>query len=161
LVRLVSGGTAVALEPAHYQFGAKVHGWDANWVVIAGAVTTPEGSWSFREGSLTTYEAPGVSAWLRSVASKAVETVVPDDMGFLTPSLTFTEPDLAFSVAEYTNDSVDLRVHLSHGAAPPWLDIDERLNMWQPFVAVRLSQGELFEAATTWDREWSSFPERP
>jgi hypothetical protein len=49
------------------------------------------------------------------------------------PSLTFLEPSLAFSVAFYEDQGVRLRVHLSHLAAPPWQDIDDKLNSWAFF----------------------------
>ena len=151
----------MALEPVSYQFPARVGGFDANWVVVAGTVSIQEGSWSFRESSLTTFEARGISTWLRSVAQGRVEATAPDDEGVLVPSLSFTEPDLAFSVAEQSNASVDLRVHLCHGYAPPWLDIDDRLNMWQFFVTVPLGANQLQDAADAWDRDWLAFPERP
>lgn len=161
IVRLVGNGTVVVLEPAGYQFPSGADGWDANWVVIAGTVASPEGSWSFRDACLTTFEAKTVSTWLRSVAQGAVEPVSADDEGFLTPSLTFTEPGLAFSVAKRTGEAVELRVHLTYELAPPWLDVDERLNMWQFFVLVPVGETDLVAAADAWDLEWLAFPERP
>jgi hypothetical protein len=160
-MRLVGDGTVVVLEPVSYQFPSRTDGEVANWVVIAGTVTSPGGSWSFREAVLETFEAKTISLWLRSVAQGAVEVVSPDEQGFLSPTLTFTEPDLAFSVAGRTHDTVEVRVHLSHGFAPTWLDIDERLNMWQFFVTVPMQSTGLVEAADAWDEDWRSFPERP
>jgi hypothetical protein len=95
------------------------------------------------------------------VVQGAVEPVSPDDEGLLTPSLTFTEPNLAFSLATRTADTVELRVHLSYESAPPWLDIEERRNMWQFFVIVRMATAELAEVANMWDKGWPAFPERP
>jgi len=160
-MRLVGNGSAVALDPVDYQFPSGKNRWDANWVVIAGSATSPDGSWSFRDAALTTFEAKHVSPWLRSVALGAVAVVSPDDQGFLSPTLTFTEPNLAFSVAGRTHDSVELRVHLSHDFAPTWLDIDERLNMWQFYVTLPMQPSDLVKAADVWDEDWRAFPERP
>jgi len=160
-MRLVGNGSVVVLNPLTYQFPSGNNRWDANWVVIAGTATSPGGSWSFRDAALTTFEAKHVSRWLRSVAQGTVDVVSPDDEGFLSPTLTFTEPNLAFSVAGRTQDSVELRVHLSHEFAPTWLDIDERMNMWQFFVTLAMQPSDLVEAAGVWDEDWRAFPERP
>jgi hypothetical protein len=159
-VRLVGNGTVVSLAPVGYEFPSGVERWDANWVIVNGSVTIPQGSWSFRDACLTTFEAKEVSTWLRAVAQGAVELASPDDEGLLTPSLTFTEPNLAFSLAKRTDDAVELRVHLSHESAPPWLDIEDRLNIWAFFVIVPMATAALKEAANTWDAEWRAVPER-
>ena len=80
----------------------------------------------------------------------------PDDR----PSWTFLEPSLAFSVGSYENQGVRLRVHLSHLAAPPWQDFDERLNTWAFFVELDLDRSELVRAAAEWSNEADAFPRR-
>ncbi|MEU7963987.1 hypothetical protein AB0D09_11045 [Streptomyces sp. NPDC049097] len=70
--------TRVELGPLGYEFPVvrgDVH--DDNWLVITGAVTTPEGSWSFTDPCLLTDEAREVAAWLRGVAAGTVSVSEP------------------------------------------------------------------------------------
>src|SRR5580700_1276414 len=146
-MRLVSNGTMVSLLPVSYQFPNMTDESDANWVVIAGSVTSPEGSWSFRQPCLTTCEAKDVSAWFRSLAEGAVEPASPNDEGWITPGFSFTEPNLAVSVAKLTTEVVEIRVHLSYESAPPWLDRRESINIWKFFVVVPMQASALVAAA--------------
>ena len=67
------------------------------------------------------------------MAAGSVAISVPDADGEITPDLTFLEPALAFSLAPSEDKLKHLRVHLTHGLSPPWLDIDEALNTWSFF----------------------------
>jgi hypothetical protein len=67
---------------------------------------------------------------------------------------------LAFSVAALIEDRVSLRVHLTHLAAPPWLDIEEKLNTWAFFVELPVGIGGMKAAVADWNREAKAFPPR-
>lgn len=73
--------------------------WDANWLNVHGQVRTAAGeSWTFHDPSLTTWEARDLHRWLQAAAEGLVEpTDTPGED--LADVLTFTEPNLAFSVA--------------------------------------------------------------
>lgn len=85
------GGAEVELHVAGYERpdatveGAEVDGggWDANWLVISGAVRTGEGeTWSFRDAGLTTWEVAELADWLERAARGDVAAVTgPSDDG--------------------------------------------------------------------------------
>ncbi|MEU8516614.1 hypothetical protein AB0C76_34265 [Kitasatospora sp. NPDC048722] len=150
------------LRPRGYQFGtARGEGFDDNWLVIAGAAAVPEGTWRFVEACLTTWEARGISRWLRAAADPA-----------LSPgALDFTEPLLTFGLAaEQPADGRRLvRVRFALEAAPPWVDLDDEDDEddgdgddeWPGHTAeFLLAPAELRAAADTWDAELAPFPER-
>lgn len=89
-------------------------------------------------------------------AEAGVPVTGPDD----DPSLTFVEPSLAFSVASYGDQSIRLRVHLTHLAAPPWQVIDDKLNTWTYFVELDVDRSEIVRAAEDWSSETIAFPRR-
>ncbi|MEV0097325.1 hypothetical protein [Streptomyces sp. NPDC050738] len=151
----------VEFRPLRYQFAA-VRGqvFDDNWLVIGGAVTTPEGSWSFADPCLLTDEARQVSAWLRGVAAGTVTVTEPDSEGYLWPDTVFVEPVLAFSLTDRSDDAARIRVHLSMEAAPPWQRGESAVDVYQYVVELRLSMAALLEAAEQWDLALVSFPSR-
>ncbi len=160
-VRLSDHANTVDLRPLRYQFPA-VGGdpYDDNWLIIGGSVTTPDGSWSFSDPCLLTHEARAVAAWLRSVAAGTAAVTDPDDDGELSPDTWFVEPVLAFSLAARGDAEAVLRVHLSLEAAPPWQQGDDRADIYQFVVEVRLDKAELLEAADQWELALESFPAR-
>lgn len=92
--------SSVGLRPVGYQFATAQGDWhDDNWLVIDGAVMSPEGSWVFADPCLLTDEAQQVAAWLRAVAAGTVVVSEPDSGGELSPDTWFTEPVVAFSLA--------------------------------------------------------------
>jgi hypothetical protein len=101
-----------------------------------------------------------VGEWLSSVTAGGVAATLPEDDGSVTPSLSFIEPSLAFSLAPSDDGLRHLRVHLTYGLAPPWLDDDERLVPWEFFVAITMSDEELLAAVETWQSDLEPFPER-
>ncbi|MGW4034408.1 WapI family immunity protein [Streptomyces sp. NPDC004838] len=158
--------SSVELRLLRYQF-PEVRGdsYDDNWLVVGGAVTTPEGSWSFADPCLLTHEAGEVSAWLRAVAvgTVAVGTVAvigPDAEGSLSPDMWFVEPVLAVSLADRGDSETVIRVHLSLEAAPPWQQGDDRADIYQYAVEVRMDTAALLHAADQWDLALTSFPTR-
>jgi hypothetical protein len=148
----------VRLTPIRYEFpdASPSSDWDADWVVIDGEVVSAGGKWRFQDSALSARESPGLRAWLTQVLEATVPVTEPDD----NPSLTFVEPSLAFSVASYQDQGVKLRVHLSHLAAPPWHDFDQKLNTWAFFVELDLDRSELERAAQEWSNEADAFPRR-
>ncbi len=155
-----SGG--VGLRPVRYQF-ATVRGdsYDDNWLVIGGTVMTPEGNWSFADPCLLTGEARQVSAWLRAVAAGTVDITEPDAEGELSPDLSFIEPVLAFSLANrIASGTAVIRVHLSLEAAPPWQQGEDRTDIYQYVVEVRLDAAALLRAADQWECFLAFLPPR-
>jgi hypothetical protein len=159
-VLLSGSGGSVDLRPLRYQF-AETHGerFDDNWLVIGGEIATASGAWSFSDPALLTDECAQVSAWLRAVAAGTVPATARDAEGLLVPDLSFLEPVVAFSVAEYRDDAWALRVHLSLEAAPPWRR-DAGGDLYQYVVGVHVDEKALVSAADQWDAELAQFPPR-
>ncbi|MFE9831188.1 hypothetical protein ACFYPK_21410 [Streptomyces halstedii] len=154
--------SSVDLRPVRYQF-ATVRGdtYDDNWLVIDGTVMTPEGSWSFADPCLLTDEARQVSAWLRAVAAGTVDVTEPDAEGMLSPDTWFIEPVVAFSLAhQIAGGTAVIRFHLSLEAAPPWRQGEDRADIYQYVVEVRLDAPALLHAADQWDLSLASLPPR-
>jgi hypothetical protein len=151
-------GQSVCLTPIRYEFpdASPSSDWDADWLVIEGEVVSTGGEWSFQNAALSARECPSLGAWLIQVTEAGVPVTEPDD----DPSLTFLEPSLAFSVGSYEDQGVRLRVHLSHLAAPPWQDIDDKLNTWAFFIELDLDRSELVRAAEEWSNEADAYPRR-
>jgi len=151
-------GTFVVLRPVAYEFPAdKGVAIECDWLVIEVSATTTAGTWSSRDACLMTPEAPGIDEWLQAVAADSVPTSVPDAEGDITPDLTFLEPALAFSLAPSDDKLKHVRVHLTHGLAPPWLDIYDALNTWAYFVEVAMTKPDILVAAGVWQREMIFF----
>ncbi|GGP78199.1 WapI family immunity protein [Streptomyces abikoensis] len=154
--------SSVGLRPVRYQF-ACVRGdsYDDNWLVVDGAVMTPEGGWSFAEPCLLTDEARQVSGWLRAVAAGTVAVTEPDADGELSPGMSFIEPVVAFSlVGRSEGGTAVIRVHLSLEAAPPWRQGDDGADVCQYAVEVRMDAAALLHAADQWDLSLAPFPSR-
>ncbi|MGH9086973.1 MAG: WapI family immunity protein [Acidimicrobiales bacterium] len=65
-VQLARDQSSIVLDPVGYEFPDLVGSrWDDNWLVIAGAVSAPAGSWSFSEPCLTTDETRENSSWIQ------------------------------------------------------------------------------------------------
>lgn len=164
-VRLTStDGTLVELRPLRFQFpgpaGAAPHDWDANWLVIRGDVRLPdERHWHFEDPCLTTWEAAELAGWLRSVAAGDVEaSSFPADEEHL---LVFTEPNLGFSLGATGEGTRQVRVHFSLEAAPSWATPpDADADLYEFFVTVSTTVGELARAVEEWDGERAAFPPR-
>jgi hypothetical protein len=150
----------IELQPVRYQFPAVQTGSDGNWLIIDGAVTTPEGHWSFADPCLLTDEAREVGAWLRGMAEGTVAVTGPDREGLLSPDTSFTEPVLAFSLADRSERDAVIRVHLSLEALPPWRQGANRPDIYQYVVQVRMHSSALLRAADEWDLALASFPTR-
>ncbi|MFJ1864899.1 hypothetical protein ACIOD1_09725 [Streptomyces sp. NPDC088097] len=152
----------VELRPIGYQFAAaqQSDGDDGNWLDIGGTVTTAEGSWSFVDPSLLTHEARRVAVWLRAVAAGTVPLTRPDDEGYVSPDTWFTEPVLAFSLADRNEAGAVVRLHLSLEASPPWQQGEDRADIYQYFVEFTVDAAALIRAADDWDLALAPFPTR-
>ena len=165
-MRLASeDGTVIELRPLRFQFGpsSEPRDWDANWLCITGDVVLPDGrSWSFTDPCLTTWEARRLGSWLEGVVAGDVQpgpyTGETDER-----LLDFTEPNLAFSLAQRLEGDVTIRVHLSLEARPPWpvgSESDVQPDLFDYYVEVQLAHHALAEAASAWTQELSAFPIR-
>jgi hypothetical protein len=160
-VRLASrDGALVELRPVRYETPGDrrpVGNEDANWLIIAGDVRTGDGRcWRFENPCLTTWEARSLGAWLRGVASGAVEPA-PLEAGADGLMLDFTEPNIAVSLAARAEDDTAIvRVHLSLEALPPWLS-SAQLDIFAFFVEIQAAAAEFARAATDWDQELTPF----
>ena len=150
-------GAAVELSIKRYQFGSsnEPRDWDANWLVVAGVVGLPDGSmWSFEDPCLTTWEARELLDWLRQVHAGHVQpSIWNSEEGRL---LAFTEPNIAFSLAVRSEDSVTIRAHLSLESGPP----SEFGELFDSFVPLALSSWALMDAIGDWETALRAFPVR-
>lgn len=162
-VKDLSGEPRVILHPVNYQF-ASVNGdaWDDNWLVIAGEVASGGQKWSFRDPSLLVSEAIAIAEWFERVASQLEAPTAMSENGRIDPSLAFTEPNLAFSVQSYVENTVVVRVHLSLEGLPPdrrWPAADH-IAVHTFWVEIEIPLTDAARAATTWRKELAIFPER-
>ena len=127
-----------------------------DWIIIEGDMATSQGDWTFRDSSLLAVEWLKLGEWLTDVAVFKVRATGPDE----DPTLTFQEPSLAFSVATWAGHAVNLRVHLTHLAAPPWQDIEDKLNTWAFFVELAVRVEDLNIAVADLNRAAKAFPPR-
>jgi hypothetical protein len=159
-MRLIArDGTSLTLHPLGYQLPAGTGPDDDRWLVIGGHLRVGDRSWSFEEPCLLVDEARELGAWLRRAAQGNVRAQAlsePPDREW-EPSLRFTKPALAFSVAARDDAGLVVRVHCSLGAAPPWLEEDQRLP-WGYAVALRVDPIELQQAATQWTYQLTELP---
>ncbi|WP_105033402.1 WapI family immunity protein [Cryobacterium aureum] len=81
---------------------------------------------------------------------------VEGDAGVV-PSLEFTEPNVAFSVASYRDESTSVRVHFALETKPVDQSSHDRDQFW---VEVEVTAAELDSAADEWDKALSVFPDR-
>ncbi|GAB95001.1 hypothetical protein BJY21_001717 [Kineosphaera limosa] len=166
-------GATVELRPTRYQFdlaevSAGARDWDANWLVLDGAIRLADGrAWAFTDPSLTTFEARQLTVWLRDVIDGRVDPAPviggSDDEADAGRLRTFLEPSLAFSLAARDGQRVRLRVHLSLEALPPWHqdpDGPDRPRFFEYAVELDTTIAALAEAATTWETEITNFPVR-
>ncbi|MFF3981142.1 hypothetical protein [Streptomyces sp. NPDC001828] len=138
----------VDLRPVRYQFGpVRGNAYDDNWLVIAGTVRTPAGSWYFAGRCLLADEARQLPSWLRAVAAGTVDVTAPGAEGELPPDAWFIEPAVAFSLADGSEaGTAVIRVHLSLAAAPPWQQDDDGAGVHQHVVEIGLDAATLAAA---------------
>ncbi len=158
-------GASVELRPTRYQFAKASRepgDWDANWLEVHGRVRTATGeSWTFHDPCLTTWEARTLADWLRAAAEGRVPvTDAPTEES--EGMLTFTEPNLGFSIAAREDDSLVVRVHLSLESVigRPAADAEAAYDLYEYSVPVRVGPEQLHAAARAWEGDLDPFPER-
>lgn len=155
-------GASVALKPTAYQFGpeaAPPGDFDVDWLRVRGEVRTAAGaSWTFHDPCLTTWDCTDLLAWLRAASQGTVApTDAPSEEAGL---LWFTEPNLAFSIAEADEAALVVRVHLSLESAPPRPENGEALELYEYAVPLRMTKAELAAAADEWTQDIALYPAR-
>lgn len=124
-----------------------------------GAVRVADGrEWCFDDPCLTTWEARRLGTWLRAVLTGEVRpTELGDDAQHL---ISFTEPNVAISLASKDSSSASLRFHFSLESAPPWTPADGSVDTSGYVVHVTAALGDLTAAIEEWVREIAAFPDR-
>ena len=159
----LSGAARLVLHPVSYEFETAVgDDWDDNWLVIAGEVVSGGREWSFQEPSLVVDEAVEIANWLERVAARVEAPVMVDQTRDVKPSLAFTEPNLAFSVHSYGEDTAVIRIRLSLETLPPDRRGPAAQDIaGQPFwTEMQITLAAATSAAASWRIELASYPRR-
>jgi hypothetical protein len=161
-------GEQVDLSIAGYQSpgrrgsGGPGFDWDANWLMIRGDVQLADGrSWHFEEPCLQTSEARALEDWMRGVLAGSV---MPSTFDVQIPNkqlLSFTEPNLALSLASRDSERAQLRFHFSLEALPPWQrGLSGEFAPFAFFVLLDITPEGLSSAVADWARDVGQFPPR-
>lgn len=151
-MRLIgSDGFGVELGVVDYQFpDAGDPQKRRSWLVIHGSAHSPQGTWHFRWQALTPEDAIELARWLRQAAS---QPAADEQRG---AQLTFTEPNLTFTLARTNADLIDLRIGLDLEFSPPWR---RHIRADDPYViSCRLTAESVSTAAADWAAEIRSYP---
>jgi hypothetical protein len=143
-----SDALRVELSIAGYQFPLETR--DAlNWLMIAGEVSHPRGSWSFLDPALETDEVEALCDWFERVA--AAPTVAQPAMLFIEPNI-----QLRYCADEFGGS---IAVRLAHESAPPWCESrDARLTGVE--LMFSLATNDLLACAETLRAQLASYPSR-
>ena len=128
-------GQSIELRLVGYQFPAARTPVDATWIVVAGRVDHPRGSWTFQDPCLETTDIFSLASWLEAVARGAEDRA---DYGF-------TEPNLEFRLVGSGTDR-RLRLYFELESRPPWApsNVAGEQDLWVEFP---LGAVDLLEAA--------------
>jgi hypothetical protein len=157
---LALDGTQFSLSIAGYQYpgntGSGPDDWDANWLSVAGDLRLPDGrSHSFLDPCLTTWEARELATWLAAVAAGIASPAEDQSL----PALTFTEPCVAFGLADGGGGPIGLRVYLSLEAEPPFVVAGQK-GMFTNYVPFPATETAVLRAAGELSSELSAYPVR-
>lgn len=119
--------------------------WDANWLIVHGDVTTPEGHWQFYNPCLLTWEAVELTDWIEYIAMQRATV----------DSVNFTEPNLCFLYRNGTDGYSRLVVQFSQESLPQWVQTADTYD-----VEFTVSNGLLQVAAESLREELRRFPPR-
>jgi len=150
-MKLVSGdGQTFEMRILGYQFPhLKTEPYDANWLMIAGDVTHPNGAWQFCDPCLLTYEAERLASWIDAVAAGEP---LPMRCGFL-------EPHLEFRAVGGLQQPV-LRVYFELAARPEWAPSQRVRNDDGVWVEFPLRELDLRSIARHWREQLRAYPQR-
>ncbi len=151
-----SPGDTLELSVVGYQFPEATDPRERfSWHVVKGRARTRGGDWTFRWPALTCDESARLPGWLSQVAD-ALDRQGPPTR----PSLSFTEPDLAFGLIAVDGGHATLRVELDlelHARPSP-----RKLHPDGPSVLrLRVSVDQLRTAATDWGDDLTTYPAGP
>lgn len=151
-MRLTSStGDVVELSIAGYQFGTmplKTNDrWDANWLMISGAVRDADEAWTFRDPCLTTWEADDLLRFLRQPLHSVVE------------SIDFTEPNVSLQLTASSPEAVTITFTFRGEAAPVGTPDDVRWDEGH-HVDLTVPREALQHASDQWAAELYAFPPR-
>ncbi|HNR13321.1 MAG TPA: hypothetical protein PKM59_08415 [Thermodesulfobacteriota bacterium] len=121
--------------------------YDSDWLNISVRATLPQGSWTYTDPSLLTYEVAELADWLDAVADG---TAVSTGIGFI-------EPNLAFEMVE--EEPRKLRVYFDAETRPPSAPYDPEgtEELWAEFT---VSADDLRTAAASLRKDLEQFPVR-
>ena len=158
----MSGAARLALRPVRYEFEKTIGDeWDDNWLVIAGEVVFEGRDWSFHEPILLVDEAAEIANWLERVATRVEAPTAAERIGTHDDSLTFTEPNLAFSLLRYGQATATIKVHFSLESRPLNDSEGEDHFSDHPFsVAMEITLAAAASAAVIWRQQISAYPRR-
>jgi hypothetical protein len=141
--------SVVELQILGYEFPhLETKEYDSNWLVVAGNVTHPRGSWHFTHACLLTYEAEQLASWMEAVA----DAKLPSDY------CAFIEPNLEFRAVLNTDRPI-LRVYFGLEARPSWAThaVDDAQDI---FVEFAIEDLDLRSIVQQWRTELSAYPQR-
>lgn len=150
-MRLGSGdGDELSLQVMGYQFpDARIPEQRYSWHVLAGSARAGSERWEFRWPAMTCDESSRVGDWLRDLA----DVLDGDDPTMRPAPLHFTEPNLVFRAP--LGGRHQLEVDVSQEFGPP-----SHTHSWDVTTLRLIVAGrELREAADSWDRERSPYPD--
>jgi len=161
-MRSVAGSSRFSLTVVGYQFPtvtAQTDPYDANWLMVKLHVETDAARWTSIDPCLLTSELRSLAEWFTRVAEReprVVTDVTYDQRGG--DALTFIEPNVAFSVADYpSEDSALIRVHLSFVSLDEGSESD---SMYGEHVDLELRRDAILEAVTALESAIQRHPER-
>jgi hypothetical protein len=141
-------GQFLELRILGYQFPhIETAEYDSNWLVVAGNVTHPMGSWQFTDPCLLTYEAERLASWMDALA----------EADRFPTTCAFIEPNLEFRTLLNTNRPM-LRVYFDLESRPQWASSASAEEVtWVEFPIEEL---DLRSTARQWRAELSAYPQR-
>jgi hypothetical protein len=160
-MRLIDpSGYGVDIRVAGYQFPqAEDPRQRCSWHMVEGTAICSEGSWRFRYPALTCDESPAVATWLRGLADDAAPTESDAGPALAGAALTFTEPNLSFSLVERRPEAAVLQIGLDLEFSPPWR---RRRMAGDPLLLLcRQTHQQLRIAADEWKQEIAPYPDIP
>ena len=139
-----NNGVSLELHIIGYQFPIYKNPIDANWLIVEGRVSHPNGNWSFRDPCLETYDTEELADWLEAVAYGLEES----------SGICFTERHLVFEVESRGSKRV-LRVQFAMEARPPWLTSENSIFLEFPVITQ-----DILLTTSAWRKEACQFPTR-
>ena len=145
-----SDGQTFEMRILGYQFPhLETELYDSNWLIIAGEVMHPKGSWQFNDPCLLTYEAERLASWIDLVAEGEPP---PTSCGFV-------EPNLEFRAVGSVQQPV-LRAYFRLEARPKWAPRKRARDGDELWVEFPLGELDLRSIARQWREELRSYPQR-